>query len=208
MAGRTSCWYPLYGRMPTAFRTLNTILELHAQSTPERPEGWNQHRAAILRVHRDIALSEEVVAIGDRFPAAPRKLRQGLAHTHVEERIHLKERFAIGVQTRYGFSADPLVTGIQFSTQARQLRGDTSSDGIVHGIAQHVAHRCVDNIGGAKRTRVRVYRGHFRLVGQPFANGPTPAPNTGNAPILLPSIGAMIPATIAVRPTLTSSQKC
>src|SRR5260370_42692003 len=88
LAGRTSCWYPLYGRMPTAFRTLNTILELHAQSTPERPEGWNQHRVAILRVHRDIALSEEGVALGDRVPAAPRKLRQDLTHTHPEERIH------------------------------------------------------------------------------------------------------------------------
>src|SRR6266849_4451524 len=108
MAGRTSCWYPLYGRMPTAFRTLNTILELHAQSTPERPEGRSQHRAAILRVHRGIALSEEVVAIGDRFPAARRKLRQRLAHTHVEERIYLKERLAKRVQTRDGLAANPL----------------------------------------------------------------------------------------------------
>src|SRR5260370_8173568 len=98
--------------MPTAFRTFNTILELHAQSTPERPEGWNQHRAAILCVHRDIALSEEVVAIGDRFPAAPRKLRQGLAPTHVDERIHLKERFATLFQTQYAFSAHPPHTAI------------------------------------------------------------------------------------------------
>src|SRR5713101_2840986 len=192
MAGRTSCWYPLYGRMPTAFRTLNTILELHAQSTPERPEGWNQHRAAILRVHRDIALSEEVVAIGDRFPAAPRKLRQGLAHTHVEERIHLKERFAIGVQTRYGFAADPLVTGVQLGTQAWQLGGDTCSDGIVHGVAQHVAHRCVYKVGRAKGTRVRVDGSDFQAVGQLFADGETHAPIAGRAAIIGEPVGEII----------------
>jgi hypothetical protein len=50
-----------------------------------------------LRVHRDITLSEEVIAVGDSFPMAGGKLGEGLTDTDVEERLHLEESFAIGV---------------------------------------------------------------------------------------------------------------
>src|SRR5258708_6847437 len=140
---------------------LNT-LELHAQSASERPEGGNQHRTTVLRIHRDITLSEEVVAIGYGLPVARSKFGQRLAHTHMEERNHLEERLAIGVQTRYRFAADPLVTGVQLRTAARQLCGNSCSERIVHGVTKHVARGCVHDIGRAKGARVRVYSGDFR----------------------------------------------
>src|ERR1700731_4029498 len=115
-------------------------LELHAQSAAERAEGGNQQRATIVRVHRDITLGEQVIAIGYSFPMARRKLRQGLTHTHMEERIHLKDRFAIGVQTRYGSTANPFVASIYLGAHAWQFSGNVRANRIVHSVPQHVAH--------------------------------------------------------------------
>src|SRR3982074_3378996 len=108
--------------------------KLHAQATPERAEGRNQDRTAILRVHRDITLSEQVIAIGDSLPVAGPKLVQSLAHTDVEEGLHLKEGLAIGVQTRDRFAANPFVTGSYLGARAGQFGGNVCPNGIVHGI--------------------------------------------------------------------------
>ena len=95
-----------------SFPNLKYRLKLHAQSTPERAECRNQHRPAVLRVHWDVALGEEVVAIGYCFPVSWREFRQRLTHTHVKEWIHLIERFTIGIQPGNNVACDPLVADI------------------------------------------------------------------------------------------------
>ena len=95
-----------------SFPNLKYRLELHAQSTPERAECRDQDRPAVLRVDGDVALGEEVVAIGYCFPVSRREFRQCLPNTHVKEWIHLIERFAIGIQPGNNVACDPLVTDI------------------------------------------------------------------------------------------------
>src|SRR5258707_15503526 len=87
-------------------------LELNAQTTSERAERRHQDCAAVLRIHRDVALRKHVVAIRAGLPPAGAELGESLANTDVEVGIHLVERIAEGIHSGHHRSAHPLVADI------------------------------------------------------------------------------------------------
>jgi len=86
-----------------------TVSKLNAQTTPERAKRGNQHRSSILAAQSHIALTQDIVAIGDGLPAARAEFRERLPDANVEVRFHLIKRLAIAVQTGDGHTPNPFV---------------------------------------------------------------------------------------------------
>ena len=80
---------------PYSFLEPELVLKLDAQTTSKRPKRRNQHSLPILAVQGDVALRQNIVAIGDRLPAAQAKSRQRLADTDVQIGVHLVQRLAV-----------------------------------------------------------------------------------------------------------------
>ncbi len=90
----------LYGSGHTAFKTIEPYLKLDAQPASERPKRRDNRRSSVRRVQGDVPLSQNIVAIRDRLPAAQAESRQGLPNPDVEVRIHTVLRGAVAVDRR------------------------------------------------------------------------------------------------------------
>src|SRR5215813_2551153 len=86
-------------------------LELQAQTAPEGPECRNQCNHAVARTHGYVALSQQIVTVRNRLPAARAEFRQLLSNRNVQERIGLIKGFAVAVHSCDGHSTNPFVSG-------------------------------------------------------------------------------------------------
>ena len=91
---------------------------------------------------RDIALRQQVAAVGNCFPSSQSELWQGLTEAHMKVGIHLKEGLTVTIHTRNNGTIHPLILGLKPGVQARNSCGNARTNSVARSGAQLITeHR-------------------------------------------------------------------